>query len=62
VSPGCYLVVEDTALGDHYLPGWGGSLAAVEGWLSQHPKFERDHSREKFLVTVNPGGYLRRRA
>jgi cephalosporin hydroxylase len=60
VSPGCYLVVEDTALGTRYLPGWGGSLAALEAWLPSHPDFERDPSREKFLVTVNPGGYLRR--
>lgn len=58
VSPGCYLVVEDTALGTEYLPGWGGSLAAVDGWLPQHPEFRRDPTREKFLVTVNPGGYL----
>ena len=61
VSPGCYLVVEDTALGDQYLPGWGGSLAALDAWLPGHPEFERDRGREKFLVTVNPGGYLRRR-
>jgi cephalosporin hydroxylase len=61
VSPGHYLVVEDTALGTQYLPGWGGSLAAVEEWLPGHPEFEVDRSREKFLVTVNPGGYLRRR-
>jgi cephalosporin hydroxylase len=61
VSPGCYLVVEDTALGEAYLPGWGGSLAALEAWLPGHPEFERDAGREKFLVTVNPGGYLRRR-
>jgi cephalosporin hydroxylase len=61
VSSGCYLVVEDTALGTAYLPGWGGSLAAVEEWLPSHPEFEVDRSREKFLVTVNPGGYLRRR-
>ena len=61
VSPGCYLVVEDTALGTEYLPGWGGSLAAVQDWLQQHPEFEVDRSREKFLVTLHPGGYLRRR-
>ncbi len=60
VTQGCYLVVEDTALGTRYLPGWGGSLAALDAWLPQHPEFERDPSREKFLVTVNPGGYLRR--
>jgi cephalosporin hydroxylase len=61
VSPGCYLVVEDTALGTEYLPGWGGSLAAVEEWLPAHPEFSRDIGREKYLVTVNPGGYLVRR-
>jgi cephalosporin hydroxylase len=58
VSPGCYLVVEDTALGTQYLPGWGGSLQALEEWLPAHPDFRRDPSREKFLATVNPGGYL----
>lgn len=58
VSPGCYLVVEDTALGTEYLPGWGGSLAALDEWLPAHGEFRRDPSREKFLVTVNPGGYL----
>ena len=40
VSPGCYLVVEDTALGTQYLPGWGGSLAALEEWLPGHPEFQ----------------------
>jgi cephalosporin hydroxylase len=62
VSPGCYLVVEDTALGTQYLPGWGGSLEAAERWLPAHPDFEVDRSREKFLVTLHPGGWLRRRA
>lgn len=60
VSSGCYLVVEDTALGTEYLPGWGGSLAALDAWLPAHAEFRRDPTREKFLVTVNPGGYLLR--
>ena len=47
VAPGCYLVVEDTALGTRYLPGWGGSLAAVEAWLPDHPEFRaRPEPRE----------------
>jgi cephalosporin hydroxylase len=60
VAPGCYLVVEDTALGTTYLPGWGGSQAALNEWVPHHPEFELDRTREKFLATVNPGGYLRR--
>lgn len=61
VSPGCYLVVEDTAigrpLGKHLLPG---PAEALEEWLSEGQPFEVDRSREKFLLTASPGGYLRR--
>jgi cephalosporin hydroxylase len=61
VSPGCYLVVEDTAigrpLGKHLLPG---PAEALEEWLAEGQPFEVDPSREKFLLTASPGGYLRR--
>lgn len=61
VSPGCYLIVEDTAigrpLGTHLLPG---PAEALEEWLGQGQPFEVDPSREKFLLTASPGGYLRR--
>ena len=61
VSPGCYLVVEDTAIGrplaKHLLPG---PAEALEEWLGEGQPFEVDRSREKFLLTASPGGYLRR--
>lgn len=62
VSPGCYLIVEDTNLNGHPIaPDFGpGPYEAVEAFLKEHPEFERDPGREKFLMTYNPGGYLRR--
>lgn len=61
VSPDCYLIVEDTAigrpLGEEMLPG---PAEALEDWLEQERPFEIDRSREKFLLTGSPGGYLRR--
>ena len=61
VSSGCYLIVEDTAigrpLGKHLLPG---PAEALEEWLAEGQPFEVDPSREKFLLTASPGGYLRR--
>jgi cephalosporin hydroxylase len=61
VSPGCYLIVEDTAigrpLGKHLLPG---PAEALEEWLAAGQPFEVDPSREKFLLGGSPGGYLRR--
>jgi cephalosporin hydroxylase len=63
VPPGGYLVVEDTNVHGHpVLPEHGpGPWEAVEEFLASHPAWERDRSREKFLLTYNPGGYLRRR-
>jgi len=61
VSPNCYLVVEDTAigrpLGKELLPG---PAEALDEWLALGQPFEVDLSREKFLLTGSPGGYLRR--
>lgn len=63
VPPGCYVVVEDTAVGGHPVErGFGpGPREAVEAFLTAHPEFELDRRREKFLATFNPRGYLRRR-
>jgi cephalosporin hydroxylase len=62
VSVGCYLVVEDTNLNGHpVLPDHGpGPMEAVEGFLPGAPGFEVDRSRERFLLTLNPSGFLKR--
>ena len=37
-----------------------GPLEAVEEFLARTDEFEIDREREKFLITFNPRGYLRR--
>jgi cephalosporin hydroxylase len=62
VTEGSYVVVEDTNLNGHpVVPNYNaGPMEAVELFLSHHPEFEVDTSREKFMVTFSPSGYLRR--
>jgi len=66
VSPGSYVVVEDT----HFdsiptFPDAGpGPTAAIEQFLNEGASdaFERDLTREAFVMTFNPGGWLRRKS
>jgi cephalosporin hydroxylase len=62
VTPGCYLVVEDTNVNGHPVsPDFGpGPMEAVHAFLENRDDFEVDRSREKLLLTFNPSGYLRR--
>ncbi len=62
VSVGSYLIVEDTNLNGHpVLPEHGpGPWEAVTEFLAANRAYERERSREKFLMTFNPGGYLKR--
>jgi cephalosporin hydroxylase len=63
VTPGSYLIVEDTNLnGRPVKPDFGpGPGEAVDEFLVANGTFEVDRSREKFGMSFNPGGYLRRR-
>ena len=62
VSVGSYLVVEDTHLNGNSvrIVGDGDPKAAVEEFLKERDDFVADKSREKFLLTWNRGGWLKR--
>lgn len=64
VSPGSFMIVEDTNLNGHPVnPSFGpGPHEAVLEFLAAHEEFEIDRRPEKFFMTFNPGGFLRRRA
>ena len=63
VSAGSYLIVEDSNVNGHpVLPDFGpGPAEAVTQFLGETDEFEVDTSREKFFLTFNPSGYLRKR-
>ena len=64
VTPGSYVIVEDTNVNGHPVrkDHGPGPMEAVEEFIRSDPRFEVDESREKFYLTFNPRGYLRRRA
>ena len=64
VTHDSYLVVEDTAvdaygLDLHYYPN-GGPGRAVQRFLERDQRFFPDRTCERFLLGMNPGGWLRR--
>ncbi len=62
VSKGQYLIVEDGNVnGNPVLPEYGaGPYEAIKDFLKTNNDFKIDKSREKFMMTFNPDGYLRR--
>jgi cephalosporin hydroxylase len=62
VTPGSYLIVEDTHVnGNPILPEHGpGPKEAVEQFLRDTDAFTVDDHCEKFLMSFNRGGYLRK--
>jgi cephalosporin hydroxylase len=62
VSKGSYLIVEDTNINGHPVqPNWGqGPMEAVTEFLKRNDDFMIDEDREKFLLTFNPKGCLRK--
>lgn len=63
VTPGCYLVVEDGNINGHpvFRKHGPGPTEAMEIFFRENNDYEVDTSRERHLVSFNPGGYLRRK-
>jgi cephalosporin hydroxylase len=62
VSTGCYLIVDDANLGGHpVLPEHGpGPTEALDAWYPTQSDFVIDRSRERFMLSLNPRGFLKR--
>ena len=62
VTVGNYLIAEDTNINGHpVLPNYGpGPMEAVEEFLLLNKDFVVDETREKYLLTFNRRGYLKR--
>jgi cephalosporin hydroxylase len=63
VSPDSYLVVEDTNVNGHpvFAEHGPGPMEAVDEFLAETDEFEIDLAREKFFLTFNPCGFLRKK-
>jgi cephalosporin hydroxylase len=55
VTPGSYFIMEDTNI------VLDGPRVAVARFVAEHPEFEVDRTLEKFFLTFNPGGFLKRK-
>jgi Cephalosporin hydroxylase len=57
-----WMIVEDTNINGHpTYPDFGpGPWEAVEAFLSEDDQFIADRTRERFILTMNPRGFLRR--
>ena len=60
VPVGGYVIVEDSNIGRIRKDLLPGPLQAIETFLAGNDEFEVDREREKFLITFNPSGYLKR--
>ncbi len=61
VAPDCYFLVEDTWVEFLQVPPFPGPLNAVKEFAAAHIEdFVIDRTREKYIITYNPMGYLLR--
>jgi cephalosporin hydroxylase len=60
VSVGQYLIAEDTNINGHpvYKKHGPGPWEALQRFKRNDRRFKSDRSREKYLFTFNPGGFL----
>ena len=63
IKPGDYFIVEDSIInhGLDFKEFELGPLEAIETFVKENKEFEIDRTRESFLITWNPKGYLRRK-
>lgn len=63
VSQGSYLIVEDSNMNNHPVGRYHGEgpMEALEEFLKTNTGFEIDSSREKYFVSFNPKGYLKKK-
>ena len=61
VSEGCYYIVEDTILQYEFVEGpKPGPLEAINEFMKENSEFVIDKQRNKFLLSYNSDGYLKR--
>ncbi len=62
VTIGSYLIVEDGNINGHPVARGcaGGPYEAILRFLSENKYFEHDKTKDKFFVSFNPNGYLKR--
>lgn len=62
VTPGCYLIVEDSNVNGYpVIPQFGpGPMEAIKSFISGNANFEIDFGKEKFYMTFNPNGFLKK--
>jgi cephalosporin hydroxylase len=63
VTPGGYLIIEDTNVNGHpVFPEHGpGPMEALADFVRENQDFQIDRGCEKFLFTMHPNGWLRKR-
>lgn len=63
VTSGSYVIVEDSNVHGHPVHNGHrpGPWEATRGFLRSHPEYEVDRHCERYGITFNPNGYLKRR-